>query len=311
MTAAHAAGTVSAVSLLVVGALAYDTVETPSGRVEDILGGAATYFAMGASFFGPVRLVGVVGEDFKQEHRKLLLDQGILLDGLEVRPGKTFRWAGKYTGDMNVAQTTATHLNVLDGYEPRVPEGFRESDFVFLANAPPATQAHVLDQVKGSFTVLDTMNYWIQETWDDLLAVLKRVDMLVCNDQEARAIAEEHTLIRAGRKLLKMGPKIVVVKKGEHGAFLFSRDFFHAIPAYPLEQVVDPTGAGDSFAGGLLGSLAASGSTDERALRRAMIHGTIVASFTVEDFSLRRLRAITRRELDTRYEEFLTFTAHP
>lgn len=298
-------------SLLAVGALAYDTVETPSGRVEEILGGAATYFAVGAAFFGPVRLVGVVGEDFRPEHRKLLLEKGVLLDGLEVRPGKTFRWAGRYTGDMNVAQTTATHLNVLDGYEPRVPKAFKDSKFVFLANAPPRTQAHVLDQVPGAFSVLDTMNYWIQEAWDDLNAVLKRVDMLVCNDQEARAIAEEHSLIRAGRKLLKKGPKIVVVKKGEHGSFLFSEDLFHAIPAYPLEQVVDPTGAGDSFAGGLVGSLAASGSTDERSLRRAMIHGSVVASFTVEDFSLRRLRAITRTEVDARYEEFLAFTAHP
>ncbi len=298
-------------SLLVVGALAYDTVETPSGRVEEVLGGAAAYFAVGAAFFGPVRLVGVVGEDFRAEHRKLLLDRGVLLDGLEVRPGKTFRWAGKYTGDMNVAQTTATHLNVLDGYMPHVPKAFRDSQFVVLSNGPPAAQAQVLDQVPHAFSVLDTMNYWIQEAWDDLNAVLKRVDMLVCNDQEARAIAEEHSLIRAGRKLLKKGPGIVVVKKGEHGAFLFSRDLFHAIPAYPLEQVVDPTGAGDSFAGGLVGSLAASGSTDERALRRAMIHGAVVASFTVEDFSLRRLRAISRAEIDARYDELLAFTAHP
>ncbi|HEX5135855.1 MAG TPA: PfkB family carbohydrate kinase [Planctomycetota bacterium] len=298
-------------SLLAVGALAYDTVETPSGRVEDILGGAATYFAVGAAFFGPVRLVGVVGEDFKHEHRKLLEESGVLLDGLEVRKGKTFRWSGRYAGDMNVAETMATHLNVLDGYEPTVPEAFRKSKFVFLANAPPRTQAHVLDQVPGAFTVLDTMNYWIQEAWDDLNAVLKRVDMLVCNDQEARAIAEDHSLIRAGRKLLAKGPKVVVVKKGEHGAFLWGKGFFHAIPAYPLEHVVDPTGAGDSFAGGLVGSLAAAGKVDERSLRRAMIHGAIVASFTVEDFSLRRLRAIARRDVDARYEEFLGFTAHP
>ncbi|MCK6458519.1 MAG: PfkB family carbohydrate kinase [Planctomycetes bacterium] len=298
-------------SLLAVGALAYDTVETPSGRVEDILGGAATYFAVGASFFGPVRLVGVVGEDFKHEHRKLLEECGVDLTGLDVRPGKTFRWAGRYAGDMNVAETMATHLNVLDGYQPAVPAAFRKSSFVFLANAPPRTQAHVLDQVPGAFTVLDTMNYWIQETWDDLNEVLKRVDMLVCNDAEARAIAEDHSLIRAGRKLLAKGPKVVVVKKGEHGAFLWGRDFFHAIPAYPLEHVVDPTGAGDSFAGGLVGSLAAEGKVDERSLRRAMIMGAIVASFTVEDFSLRRLRAITRADLDARYREFLAFTAHP
>jgi len=299
------------VSLLVVGALAYDTIETPSGRVEEVLGGAAAYFAVGASYFGPVRLVGVVGEDFKQEHRTLLLERGVNLDGLEVKPGKTFRWAGRYSGDMNVAQTTATHLNVLDGYMPKIPKAFRDSTFVFLSNGPPASQASVLDQVPKAFSVLDTMNYWIQETWEDLLRVLKRVDMLVCNDQEARAIAEDHSLIRAGKKLLDMGPKAVVVKKGEHGAFLWTKHGFHAIPAYPLDHVVDPTGAGDSFAGGLLGSLAASGSTDDRALRRAMIHGAIVASFTVEDFSLRRLRAITRKEIDARYDEFLSFTAHP
>jgi len=299
------------VSLLVVGALAYDTIETPSGRVEEVLGGAATYFAVGASYFGPVRLVGVVGEDFKHEHKKLLLDRGVLLEGLEVKPGKTFRWAGRYAGDLNVAQTTATHLNVLDGYMPEVPKAYRDSTFVFLSNGPPSAQAHVLDQVPDAFHVLDTMNYWIQETWEDLVKVLKRVDMLVCNDQEARAIAEDHSLIRAGKKLLDMGPKAVVVKKGEHGAFLWTRNAFHAIPAYPLEQVVDPTGAGDSFAGGLLGSLAASGSTDERALRRAMIHGAVVASFTVEDFSLRRLRTITRKDIDARYAEFLSFTAHP
>jgi sugar/nucleoside kinase (ribokinase family) len=299
------------VSLLVVGALAYDTVESPSGKVEEVLGGAATYFAVAASFFGPVRLVGVVGEDFKPEHRTLLEEHGIALDGLECRPGRTFRWAGRYTGDLNVAETLATHLNVLDGYEPRVPDAFRDSRFVFLANAPPATQAHVLDQVPKAFSVLDTMNYWIQETWDDLHEVLGRVDLLVCNDAEARALAEDHSLIRAGRKLLDKGPRYVVVKKGEHGAFLWSRDVFHAIPAYPLEHVVDPTGAGDSFAGGLVGCLAANGTVDPRALRRAMIYGSVVASFTVEDFSLRGLRAARRGDIDERYREFLSFTAHP
>jgi len=300
------------VSLLVVGTLAYDTVETPSGRVEEVLGGAATYFAVGASYFGPVRLVGVVGEDFRHEHLKLLEDQGILLDGLTERPGLTFRWEGRYEGDMNVAQTLGTQLNVLDGYEPAVPPAFRDSDFVFLANSPPVLQARVIDQLSGTaFTVLDTMNLWIQEAWDDLHAVLRRVDMLICNDQEARAIAEDHSLIRAGRKLLDKGPRIVVVKKGEHGAFLWSRDFFHAIPAYPLEHVIDPTGAGDSFGGGLVGCLAECGRVDEPALRRAMIYGCVVASFTVEDFSLRRLREIERKDVDERYQEFLGFTAHP
>jgi len=300
------------VSLLVVGTLAYDTVETPAGRAEEVLGGAATYFSIAASFFGPVRLVGVVGEDFKAEYRTLLERHGVALDGLTTAPGRTFRWAGSYVKDLNVAQTLDTQLNVLDGYEPRVPEAFRDSRFVFCANSPPALQRHVLEQVEdGAFVVMDTMNLWIQETWDDLHETLKRVDMLVCNDQEALALGEDHSLIRAGRKLLDKGPRIVIVKKGEHGAFLWSRDFFHALPAYPLERVVDPTGAGDCFAGGVMGSLAADGSVREQSLRRAMIYGSVVASFDVEDFSVKRLEQIRRADIDARYEEFLSFTAHP
>jgi len=300
------------VSLLVVGTLAYDTVETPSGRAEDVLGGAATYFACAAAFFGPVRLVGVVGDDFRPEDRTLLEERGVLLDGLTVREGRSFRWEGKYEGDLNVAQTLGTELNVLDGYKPDVPEAFRDSQFVFLANSPPDLQSHVLDQVQqDAFVVMDTMNLWIQNTWDDLIKMLKRVHMVVLNDQEARAITQEHSLIAAGRKLLDFGPKIALVKKGEHGAFLWSEDSFYALPAYPLERVVDPTGAGDSFAGGVMGSLAASGAVSDQNLRRAMIYGSVVASFNVEDFSLRRFQQISREDIDQRYEEFLGFTAHP
>jgi len=300
------------VSLLVVGTLAYDTVETPAGKIADALGGAATYFSIGASYFGPVRLVGVVGEDFRPEHRRLLKEHGVLLDGLTEARGKSFRWSGRYEGDMNVATTLDTQLNVLEGYEPVVPAAFKDSKFVFLANSPPALQGRVLDQVRpDAFKVMDTMNLWIQNTWDDLHAVLKRVDMLVCNDQEALALAEDHSLIRAGRKLLAKGPRLVLVKKGEHGAFLWSRDFFYAIPAFPLETVVDPTGAGDSFAGGVMGCLAGAGATGKRELKRAMIYGAVVASFTVEDFSLHRLQQIDRADIDARYEEFLRFTAHP
>jgi len=300
------------VSLLVVGTLAYDTVETPSGKVADALGGAATYFSVAASYFGPVRLVSVIGEDFRPEHRTLLERHGVALDGLSVAKGRTFRWAGKYEGDLNVAQTLDTQLNVLDGYHPEVPATFRDSDFVFLANSPPALQAEVLDQVKPqAFKAMDTMNLWIQNTWDDLHALLPRVDMLICNDQEALALGEDHSLIRAGRKLLDKGPKTVIVKKGEHGAFLWHQGSFFAIPAYPLERVVDPTGAGDSFAGGVMGYLAGAGSTAADHLKRAMIYGSVIASFNVEDFSLNRMQQIERADIDARYQEFLSFTAHP
>jgi sugar/nucleoside kinase (ribokinase family) len=300
------------VSLLVVGTLAYDTIETPSGRADDVLGGAATYCAIAASFFVPVRLVGVVGEDFRPEDRELLAGHHVLLDGLEQLPGKSFRWSGSYVGDLNVAETLDTQLNVLEGWKPVVPEAFRSSRFVFLANSPPELQARVLDQVDdGAFKVMDTMNLWIEQTWEDLHALLPRVDMLICNDKEALALGEDHSLIRAARKLLRKGPSIVIVKKGEHGAFLWSREFFYALPAYPLEHVVDPTGAGDTFAGGVMGSLASAGRVSEPDLRRAVIHGSVLASFNVEDFSLNRLRQITRSDIDARYREFLHFTAHP
>jgi len=300
-------------SLLVVGTLAYDTVETPYGKAEDVLGGAATYFSVAASFFTPVRLVGVVGEDFRAQDRKLLQSKGVDLEGLTVAPGPSFRWSGRYEGDMNVAETLETQLNVLDGYVPKVPESYRDSDFVFLANSPPALQMQVLDQCReNAFTACDTMNLWIQTAWDDLMELIGRVDMVICNDQEALSIAQDHSLIRAGRKLLEMGPRVALIKKGEHGAFLFGRDgYFYAIPAYPLERATDPTGAGDSFAGGVMGWLAAADSTHPEHLKRAMIYGSVVASFNVEDFTLRRFRQITRGDIDERYGEFLDFTAHP
>ena len=299
-------------ALLVVGTLAYDSVETPSGKADDVLGGAATYFACAASFFGPVRLVGVVGSDFRPEDRQLLVDKGIDLEGLSVVEGDSFRWAGKYEGDMNVAETLDTQLNVLDGYEPHLPDSYKDSKFVFLANSPPGLQRLVLEQVSpDALKVMDTMNLWIDTTWDDLLDTLKRVDILILNDQEARAITKEDSLITAGKKLLEYGPRYVIVKKGEHGAFLWSREFFYAIPAYPLETVVDPTGAGDSFAGGVMGYLASAGGVTPENLRRAMIYGSVVASFNVEDFSLKRFQEIDRSDVDARYEELLSFIARP
>jgi sugar/nucleoside kinase (ribokinase family) len=299
-------------SLLVVGTLAYDSVETPSGKVDEALGGAATYFSVAASFFTPVRLVSIVGKDFKPEHRTLLERHGVDLTGLTVGDGDTFRWAGKYEGDLNVAQTLDTQLNVLEGYEPKVPEEFAGTPFVFLANSPPALQAQVVDQVDPrAFKVMDTMNLWIQQTWDDLHQLLPRVDMLICNDQEALAIGEDHNLIRAGRKIIEKGPKAVIVKKGEHGAFLWSQEDFFAIPAYPLETVTDPTGAGDCFAGGVMGYLTSVGTYDMDQLKRAMVHGSVVASFNVEDFSLQRLEQISRADIDNRFEEYIRFTSVP
>ena len=299
-------------ALLVVGTLAYDSVETPSGKADDVLGGAATYFACAASFFGPVRMVGVVGSDFRPEDRQLLEDRDIDLEGLSIIEGESFRWSGRYVGDLNVAETLDTQLNVLEGYEPHVPASYRDSRFVFLANSPPGLQGMVLDQVDDdAFKVMDTMNLWIDTTWDDLLATLKRVDMLILNDQEARSITKEHSLIAAGRKLLDFGPDLVMVKKGEHGAFLWSSDFFYAIPAYPIEEVVDPTGAGDSFAGGVMGYLAQAGEVNPDNLKQAMIYGSVVASFNVEDFSLNRFKQIERHDIDARYQEFLGFIAHP
>jgi len=299
------------VTLLAVGSPAYDTIETPSGRAEDVLGGAATYFAYAASFFGPVRLVGPVGTDFRDADRALLTDRDVDLAGLTTKPGETFRWSVRYGKDLK-ATTLETHLNVFDGYLPEIPKTFRDSRFVFLANSAPAMQLRALEQLASeSFTVMDSMDLWIEEQRTDLERVLRRVDMVILNDEEARAITGQSSLIKAGRELLNFGPSFVMVKKGEHGTFLWSRGFFFAAPAYPVDTVVDPTGAGDSFAGGVMGYLARAGIADEQHLRRAVIYGSVLASFCVEEFSLEGLKRISRAEVDARYQEFLRFTAHP
>lgn len=293
-------------SLLVVGSLAFDSVTTPHGRVDDVLGGSAAFFSYAASFFAPVRLVGVVGNDFPAEHRALLESRGIDTSGLKVdRHGKTFRWKGRYEGDMNSAETLEVHLNVFGSFAPEIPQAFTSSEFVFLANGSPRTQLTVLEQTKSrKLAVADTMNLWIETQRDDLDHLLSKIDGLVLNDGEARLLTEEVNLVRAGKKVLAMGPKFVVIKKGEHGAMFISHDDVFTLPAYPLADVVDPTGAGDCFAGGLMGSIAASGENSPQVFKKAMAYGTIIAGFVVQDFSLDQLRRTTKADLDARLAEY-------
>ncbi|WP_435022403.1 PfkB family carbohydrate kinase [Tundrisphaera sp. TA3] len=293
-------------SLLVVGSIALDSVQTPHGVVEDALGGAATYFSYAASYFSPVRLVGVVGEDFPAEHRALLEGRNIDTTGLEVeKGGSTFRWRGKYEGDMNSADTLEVHLNVLGTFNPDLPPSYVDTPFVFLANGSPTTQRKVLAQATNrKLAVADTMNLWIEIQRDELNALLKEIDGLVLNDGEARMLTEEINLVRAGRKILEMGPKFVIIKKGEHGAMFLSADGTFVVPAFPVADVVDPTGAGDSFAGGFMGYLASTGRTDAEALKTAMAYGTVVASLNVEDFSLRRFQRTDKAEIDRRLGEY-------
>lgn len=293
-------------SLLVVGSIALDSVQTPHGVVEDALGGAATYFSYAASYFTPVRLVGVVGEDFPPEHRALLEGRNVDTTGLIVeKGGSTFRWRGKYEGDMNSAETLEVHLNVLGTFNPDLPPSFVDTPFVFLANGSPTTQRKVLSQATSrKLAVADTMNLWIEIQRDELDALLREIDGLVLNDGEARMLTEEINLVRAGRKILEMGPKFVIIKKGEHGAMFLSHDGTFVVPAFPVADVVDPTGAGDSFAGGFMGYLASTGRTDAEALKTAMAYGTVVASLNVEDFSLRRFQRTDRAEIDRRLGEY-------
>src|SRR3954466_9082476 len=292
--------------LLAVGSIALDSVETPHGVVTDALGGSACFFSYAASFFTPVRLVGVVGEDFPEAHRTMLENRKIDTSGLIVEEGgKTFRWRGKYTGDMNMAETLEVHLNVLGTFNPELSPKFAETPFVFLANGHPATQRKVLSQArKKKLIVADTMNLWIETQRDELNALLREVDGLVLNDGEARMLTERINLVRAGLDVLELGPKFVIIKKGEHGALFLSREETFVMPAFPLAEVVDPTGAGDSFAGGFMGYLASTGKTDPATLKRAMAYGTVVASFNVEDFSLRRFQRTIRDEIEHRLESY-------
>jgi sugar/nucleoside kinase (ribokinase family) len=298
------------VTVLVVGSVALDSVETPFGKVDDALGGAAVHFSTAASLLTPVQLVGVVGNDYPVDQLKPLAARGVDLAGLEHADGESFRWRARYRHDLNSAETLETRLGVFSHFRPRIPEQFRRAPFVFLANIDPRLQLDVLAQVESpKLVACDTMNFWIESRRPDLLDLLERVDMITLNDAEARQLTEKANLVHAARWILAHGPKYVVIKKGEHGAFMFTKDTVFFAPAYPLEQVFDPTGAGDSFAGGFIGYLAASGDLSEANMRRAVVYGSAMGSFAVEEFSNARLMRLTRPELDHRVEEFRRLVA--
>jgi len=293
----------------VVGSIALDTVETPSGLNEEGLGGAATFFSLAAINYAPVHLVGVVGEDFPEAHVELLQSKRINLDGLERAEGKTFRWTGKYHEDVNNRDTLETQLNVFEHFHPKLPGAARKAPFLFLGNIHPSLQMEVLEQAQPKFVGLDTMNLWINIAQDELREVLKRVDVLIVNDSEVRDLTGETNLVKGAKAIKAIGPRIVVVKKGEHGCLLYSDEDVFSAPAYPIENVVDPTGAGDTFAGGFLGHLAGTGNTDPATLRQAVIHGSVVASFTCEKFGPDRLAEIGPEDIQRRFEEFKKLAA--
>ena len=292
--------------LLVVGSIALDTVETPFGREENILGGSASYFSLTASMFTDVCAVAVVGNDFPEEHLKLFRSKGIDLNGVKREKGQTFRWEGRYGYDLGDPETLATHLNVFENFKPVLPEEYRNIGYVFLANIDPELQLSVLKQVKNpKLVACDTMNYWIENKPEALKEVIKRVDILMLNDSETRILAKEPRITHAARKVLDLGPKVLIVKRGEYGALMFSREGIFWAPSYPLEEVIDPTGAGDSFAGGFMGFVAGHDITDHAGYKTAVVFGSVIASFTVEDFSVRRIEQLRRADIDKRFAAFL------
>ncbi len=298
-------------SLLVVGSVAFDAIETPFGKVDRTLGGAASYFALAASHFVPVRMVAVVGQDFTDEHRAIFKGRKIDLSGLEHANGKTFFWAGRYSQNMNERTTLATELNVFADFKPTLPDTYLDTKHIFLGNIDPGLQRSVLQQINGRPRIvgLDTMNYWIEGSNAQLRETLKHVDILTINDDETRQLTGEHNLLRASRHVFKLGPKILIVKRGEHGALMVHPKFIFSVPAFPLEEVHDPTGAGDTFAGGFMGYLAKAGTMSEQNLRRAMVYGSVLASFTVEKFGVERLAKVTPREIRDRARRFAKLTA--
>ena len=292
--------------VLVVGTVTLDTVETPSERVEDVLGGSGVYAAVAASFFkGSVQLIGVIGADFPSTYTDFLEVQGIDLQGLKrIDDGKSFRWGGRYSKDFNVRDTLFTELNVVTDFQPVLPETYKETPYLFLANNPPSLQLRIIEQAtQPKLIACDTMDFWINEEREALEALLTRVDILILNDSEALLLTGDSNLMQAARLILRYGPKRVIIKKGEHGAISVTESSFFSVPAYPLTQVVDPTGAGDSFAGGMMGYLASIGNTSEEAIRSAMVYGTVVASFNIEDFSINRQKDVQFSEVSARYRE--------
>jgi sugar/nucleoside kinase (ribokinase family) len=290
------------VSLLVVGSVAFDGIESPYGKEERIIGGAATYFALSASYFTHVNLVGIVGDDFTVQDEKIFRGRKIDTAGLERASGKCFFWAGRYSENLNERVTLTTELNVFADFNPKLPTKYTNSKYVFLANIAPNLQRGVLHQVKKrpKIVALDTMNYWIERTLDDLKETLKHVDILVINDSETRQLSNEHNLLRAAKHIFKMGPSALVIKRGEYGALLVDKNGIFCVPAFPLEEPHDPTGAGDAFAGGFMGYLAGAGQQNDAALRRAMVYGTVMGSFTVEEFGPRRLARLKSKEIHAR-----------
>jgi sugar/nucleoside kinase (ribokinase family) len=297
-------------SLLVVGSVALDTIETPFGRVTDALGGSATFFSAAASFFCPVQLVGVVGHDFPIGELSFLERRGVDLAGVETAKGESFRWSGVYNYDLNSRETLETRLGVFADFQPRIPESFRDARWLFLGNIDPVLQLDVLRQVRApELVACDTMNYWISGKRDDLIRLLEHVNVLMVNDAEARELSGEFNLLRAARWIQALGPDVVVVKKGEHGAILFTPDVIFFAPGYPLEEIFDPTGAGDAFAGGFVGYLARSGAVNPDHLRRAVVYGSALGSFAVERFGVRRLIDLSAEEIDDRVMHFRELTA--
>jgi sugar/nucleoside kinase (ribokinase family) len=302
-------------SILVVGSVAFDSIETPHGKVDHCLGGAATHFSLAASYFTPVRVIAVVGEDFTAQHEKVMTDRGIDTRGIERAKGLTFHWTGSYVGSLNEAKTLGTDLNVFETFEPKIPDAYKDSEYLFLANIDPVLQARVRSQMPGVKMVCgDTMNYWIADHRENLLKVLRGLDVLLINDGEAKMLSGESNLVRAAAKVMEMGPKILVVKHGEYGAtaFFCDRSFLGAAsvsmpfraPALPLAEVVDPTGAGDSFAGGFYGYLASQPELTPAVFRTAMFYGGVMGSFAVERFGTERLQSVSRDEIEARFRLF-------
>ncbi|MBU1888068.1 MAG: sugar kinase [Candidatus Omnitrophica bacterium] len=296
--------------ILVIGSVALDTITTPMGSFKEVLGGSATYFSVSASFFTQVNLVATVGRDFPDKHRSLIRSFGVDIKGLEAKEGRTFRWEGSYVDDLNCAKTIETQLNVFADFRPKIPEGYKNSRFIFLANIDPDLQLFILKQFKDNrFIGCDSMNYWIQNKGPALKRLMKKATFVFLNDAEARLFSGESNIMKAGKYLLSLGPRFAIIKRGEYGAILFSKDkALFLTPAYLLETVCDPTGAGDTFAGGFMGYLARSEKIDDTTVRRALLHGSVMASFTVEDFSVNRFLKLEKKDIERRYDSFRKLT---